>query len=333
MSSHATLLPKTRKVGFDACQDGGGFAGAVTGREPSPCLLLIFAVIAAVNAMTERHNVGGNCARAVWIRKWQPVIHRERMPKSWWASTYGALAVEVIYGCFPIAFGVGNRQRAPKRNSLLSFYLRAFRVLFLITTIAFASLIRVSLGVLGCALFAASAQPILISCRSSKEFGCGRFFFLASYAPLEALSCGSQVGHVGLVVALSANRVESVLLFREMSEIFGMRRLLFPATEAPLIAVTGRKSIPEAFFGRSTLLARNSQAVSLLIGAMKISESGRKPSLAAIALFGWNWIWGIIKGHQNLPFWCLIRGRVNGTLPGITIGFAPVIILKTGVFA
>lgn len=44
-------------------------------------------------------------------------------------------------------------------------------------------------------------------------------------------------------------------------------------------------------------------------------------SAPAVAVTVWDFLRGIIDGHQNLQFWCLIRGRVSSTPPGVFVAF------------
>jgi len=79
------------------------------------------------------------------------------------------------------------------------------------------------------------------------------------------------------------------------------------------------------------LLAVRAKTIPAFLPARKIFGCCGLHLPARAALFCGNGFWGMIRVHQKLPFWCLIRGRVDARCPVFSLGVTPVIIANLGV--
>jgi hypothetical protein len=70
----------------------------------NPChwIIVRFAIVAAIYAMTKWNNVKWYCARTIWRRNRNPMIHRKSMPQTTRSIAYCAAIIEILKTTLPI---------------------------------------------------------------------------------------------------------------------------------------------------------------------------------------------------------------------------------------
>lgn len=82
-----------------------GFLCSILLTQPLIWVFVVLAIVAALAAVTKRHDVMGYGSGAIRARYGQPMIHRKGVKQPRRTAAYSATAAEVVKGKLPIIFG------------------------------------------------------------------------------------------------------------------------------------------------------------------------------------------------------------------------------------
>src|SRR5258708_32288125 len=103
-----TLLLCPLEIFGDPFDDLLCFSRAEAFEQPFERIAIVFALIATINTVTRWNNIVGRIGP--FLCHWYPMVLRQCMPQSLWASAIGARMFDVYQATLPIIQRKGGRQ-------------------------------------------------------------------------------------------------------------------------------------------------------------------------------------------------------------------------------